>query len=615
MRLINTSTYQFEEFPDERNVEYAILSHRWEEEEVLFQDWDWTPQKGLVKPKRMKGFYKILMCCKQARDTGIQYAWVDTCCIDKKSSAELQEAINSMFRWYKSAKICYAYLSDVSSGPNAASELGSSKWFTRGWTLQELLAPKDLVFFSHAWAEIQSRAFFAATISDLTRVPWAILWSGFNGLGESGILVAQVMNWARDRETTRIEDRAYSLLGLLDVFMPMLYGEGERAFRRLQEELIRKSGDQSILAWTGMPFSSYGGGLARSPGYFQRIFQSDQGENIQRRRPALVTSEGIEVEVNFLPWAPGIHLAMFNFRLKDPATDRPLRCGIFLAAIDKGNRFARVTYHDEELKTVPWKDKLFISNETRRITIVHDLREDEAQRVLRDYLTDTTMFNIEVDLGLKGRGHPLLWIYSEAHQPPNALTKREQVSMANGDWGLMCQIDFPDSIGRLNTIALAINEDFDIILLLSSRYGKERWTSQNGPEMSLALSQHDPWIAAPKRLGERPLHFAKISRDFSIATVNTRNYDGEVSSSFWTKILSEREIALKIDQIGQEWTCSLVIDAHSHWVGDASTVGEGRNLPSGAVMVRVDVGYPTTIQLSRKVTLRHGGHIEWASLE
>jgi hypothetical protein len=132
---------------------------------------------------------------------------------------------------------------------------------------------------------------------------------------------------------------------------------------------------------------------------------------------------------------------------------------------------------------------------------------------------------------------------------------------------------------------------------------------------SLTLSHHDPWIAAPKRLADRPLHFEPISRDFSIATVQTRSYDGEVSLSFWTKVLSETELALKIDQIGREWTCSMVIDANSYWKGDAPAMGEGQKLPTGALMVRVDVGYPTSIQLGRAITRSHIGHLAWTPLK
>jgi hypothetical protein len=343
MRLINTSTYQFEEFPDERNVEYAILSHRWEEEEVLFQDWDWTPQKGLVKPRQLKGFYKIRKCCEEARHNGLKYAWVDTCCIDKKSSAELQEAINSMFRWYKSAKICYAYLSDVSTEPNATAELISSKWFTRGWTLQELIAPTQLTFFSHPWKCIGPRGKFKAQIQSSTRIPRRILNYGFRGLEEDNVLIAQAMNWAKDRQTTRVEDRAYSLLGIFGVFIPMLYGEGERSFIRLQAALLERSGDQSIFAWDGI--SSPCGLLAASPDNFRHAWEKSAKAFFPRCRPSSVTSEGVITEVVLSAWAPGIYHAELNFGVSiPPYLDLAKQCYIFLQRVDDAGRFARVRH-------------------------------------------------------------------------------------------------------------------------------------------------------------------------------------------------------------------------------------------------------------------------------
>ncbi|KAK5945818.1 hypothetical protein PMZ80_003026 [Knufia obscura] len=156
MRLINTRTYQLEEFHDEHQVKYAILSHRREDQEVLFKDMATGVDQDHIRNKT--GWYKIQKTCEHAEKDGLHYAWVDTCCIDKSSSAELQEAINSMFRWYAKAEVCYAYLSDVSRpvrwfpkifglASRMAQDLVNSQWFKRGWTLQELLAPTQVIFF------------------------------------------------------------------------------------------------------------------------------------------------------------------------------------------------------------------------------------------------------------------------------------------------------------------------------------------------------------------------------------------------------------------------------------------------------------------------------------
>jgi len=180
------------------------------------------------------------------------------CCIDKTSSAELSEAINSMFRWYKRAVICYAYLSDVELGggvdmhpsyPGVPSKFAQSRWFSRGWTLQELIAPKEVVFYSRDWGIIGSRERLCLALEEITGIKRDLLNTGDVKFAS----VADRMTWAAKRTTTRVEDVAYCLLGIFDVNMPLLYGEGQKAFTRLQEEILRTSTDQSIFAWSLNP--------------------------------------------------------------------------------------------------------------------------------------------------------------------------------------------------------------------------------------------------------------------------------------------------------------------------------------------------------------------------
>jgi hypothetical protein len=174
------------------------------------------------------------------------------CCIDKTSTAELSEAINSMFRWYQCSKVCYVYLADVSGNfPKNTLELTISRWFTRGWTLQELIAPEKMIFFSNRWRSLGTKKELVSLISSITRIgqKYLLEWNSTRYFRYGNPCIAQIMSWAAERKTTRVEDKAYCLLGLFDINMPLLYGEGRKSFFRLQEELLKCSSDQSLLAW------------------------------------------------------------------------------------------------------------------------------------------------------------------------------------------------------------------------------------------------------------------------------------------------------------------------------------------------------------------------------
>ena len=257
MRLINVHTYALEEFPGVDSVPpYAILSHTWAKTgEVTYQDIQ-NPDTAQAKD----GFIKIYCTCEQAKSRGLQYAWVDTCCIDNKSSSELSEAINSMYRWYMNAVECYVLLTDVPgncplleegavtfpAGLRWVDVFEESRWFTRGWTLQELIAPRVVFFFGAAWNYIGELANLIDRVSDVTGIPVGVL---DHSRPVSDLTVARRLAWAAKRSTTRKEDEAYSLFGIMGVNMPLLYGEGSKAFLRLQEEIIEHSTDQSIFAW------------------------------------------------------------------------------------------------------------------------------------------------------------------------------------------------------------------------------------------------------------------------------------------------------------------------------------------------------------------------------
>jgi len=245
MRLLHSSKYQLTEFIGPAIPPYAILSHTWGEGEVSFQDL----KDPSVNKKR--GFEKIKNCCAQAQLDRIEWVWTDTCCIDRSNSEELSGAINSMYKWFEDAAVCYAYLSDVSSLEDQIQPtLRRCRWFTRKWTLQELVAPHFVVFFAHDWVRIGTRSSLHSILSEITGIQSAVL------IGEKKpkqCHVSERMAWTSNRMTTRVEDDAYSMMGLFDIKMPLLYGEGSRAFRRLQEE-ISKTHYASVLdtARTGM---------------------------------------------------------------------------------------------------------------------------------------------------------------------------------------------------------------------------------------------------------------------------------------------------------------------------------------------------------------------------
>ncbi|KXH28424.1 HET domain-containing protein [Colletotrichum salicis] len=243
MRLLETTTLELSEFVEGHIPEYAILSHTWGDEEVLFRDLE----KG---PSAKVGWTKIQSACRIAREQGHSWIWIDTCCIDKASSSELSESINSMFRWYEQSAICLAYLSDVEYSEPETDEcetaLAKSRWFTRGWTLQELLAPTVLEFYAQDWTLLGPRFSFGDIIEQETGIGKKYLWKEW---GPRNASIAERMSWASHRTTTRTEDTAYCLLGIFDINMPLIYGEGIKAFQRLQEAIIRDNDDQSIFAW------------------------------------------------------------------------------------------------------------------------------------------------------------------------------------------------------------------------------------------------------------------------------------------------------------------------------------------------------------------------------
>ncbi|EIW59843.1 HET-domain-containing protein [Trametes versicolor FP-101664 SS1] len=254
MWLLRTNTAELRYFNSPHDVKsYAILSHVWQEHEQSFQDLQalhtQLASTGQADILRSHVSDKIRECCALAESHGYEWLWIDTCCIDRSSSAELSEAINSMYEWYAQAQVCYAYLHDVPRIDDFHARdlaIRHSKWFTRGWTLQELIAPRSLLFVAQDWTMIGTKASLASLLEGITGVDADVL-TFRRELGD--VSVARRMWWASARKTTRIEDEAYCLMGIFGVHIATIYGEGRRAFQRLQEEILRRTSDQTLFAW------------------------------------------------------------------------------------------------------------------------------------------------------------------------------------------------------------------------------------------------------------------------------------------------------------------------------------------------------------------------------
>ncbi|KAL8894451.1 MAG: hypothetical protein Q9207_008500 [Kuettlingeria erythrocarpa] len=254
--------------------------------------------------KDFRGYEKIKQSCALAHSQGYQYIWIDTCCIDKSSSAELSEAINSMYDWYRCSAICYVYLNDVPNDYITLEEtLRQSRWFSRGWTLQELLAPYDLEFYNKRWRSIGDKIGLAIQISSAAQInPQYITdWGSVRRAS-----VATRMSWASGRNTTRLEDVAYCLMGLFEVNMPLLYGEGRKAFLRLQHEIAKNSDDESLFAWYSVDSTKTESGIfADDPS----CFESSQGIEPYHisgidRVPNSITSRGLAMEAYYRTIGP-----------------------------------------------------------------------------------------------------------------------------------------------------------------------------------------------------------------------------------------------------------------------------------------------------------------------
>ncbi|KAF1965815.1 HET-domain-containing protein [Bimuria novae-zelandiae CBS 107.79] len=237
---------------------YAILSHRWSDSEILLED----IASGAYKD-RQEGYRKLKFCAKQAFQDKLQFFWIDTCCIDRWDLRERSKAINSMFQWYKNATRCYVFLSDVSlstATESTATESSqrsdweaafrASAWFTRGWTLQELIAPVSVEFFTYEGQRIGDKASLDELLHAITSIPLKAL----RNCPLEHFTISERERWAENRRTTEEEDIIYCLLGVLGISVPTVYGEGKESARsRLQAEVEAANNVPSIIPFSRNP--------------------------------------------------------------------------------------------------------------------------------------------------------------------------------------------------------------------------------------------------------------------------------------------------------------------------------------------------------------------------
>lgn len=479
MWLINAHTLKLEEVWGESVKEYAILSHRWEDGEVSFQDMQ-NPAVATTK----KGFAKIRKSCELAVNDGYNNVWVDTCCINKDSSAELSEAINSMYRWYKASAVCYTYLSDVSAnapdGDIVEQQIKSSVWFTRGWTLQELLAPQHVVFYDQQWEFLGTKQTLSKLLTLQTGIDEAIL----DGESLSRCSIAQRMSWASQRVTTRIEDTAYCLLGIFDVNMPMLYGEGEKAFLRLQEEIIKRSDDHTIFAW---PIHRHGqpGLLADSPAAFVNCHQIRTMTSRQGRSPYSLTNRGLSIKLLAIQFTTDTYMVPLDcvdgllsagFGLAD------FRLGMFLRRLNEDDQYARVEHEGRtfmQLKASTWNygalNPLRSARPVEQIEI--NVRQQFTESNTNNYKDRVNGFRIAIP-GI------LDWSSSSYKVSGSSWNPQERImSLKPGDFSTVGFLDISKQNRKIKVIKLGFDFEYNPVCFIATASGlgvKYFVTDRNG---------------------------------------------------------------------------------------------------------------------------------------
>ena len=479
MWLIDAHTLKLENVWDETKREYAILSHRWEDDEVSFQD-----MQNPAVASKMKGYAKIQKSCEHALDNGYQYVWVDTCCVNKESSTELTEAINSMYRWYKASAVCYAFLSDVhvnaTNGDLVEQQIKSSIWFTRGWTLQELLAPEHVVFYDQQWVFLGTKQTLSQLLTLRTNIDMAIL----NGEPLSRRSIAQRMSWASERETTRAEDTAYCLMGIFDVNMPMLYGEKEKAFLRLQEEIIKRSDDHTIFAW---PIQRHGqpGLLADSPEAFANCQNIRTMTSRRGRSPYSLTNRGLSIKLMATNFTTDTYLVRLDcadglLHADDGPADKS-RLGMFLRRLNEDGQYVRVKHEGRtfmQWKASTWDHKPVILRSTRPVEQIEiNVRQGFTELNTNDYKDPIYGFRIATHelFERSSSGQDRFKVFALSWNPQERI-----MSMKPGDFGTVGSLDVSEQHRKFKEIKLGFDFECNPVCFIADQSGLiDRNSGQN----------------------------------------------------------------------------------------------------------------------------------------
>ncbi|KAI4224155.1 MAG: hypothetical protein L6R36_004882 [Xanthoria steineri] len=363
IRLLRAESLTLQRFKDDDCPPYVILSHRWAEDpsdEVVYDDmanFHELYQSRLWKKTRSAA--KILGACQQVLEEKINYLWVDTVCIKQDNPMKLSTAINSMYRLYSNAEVCLAYLADYPSAE--VQTLCQSDWFNRGWTLQELVAPEVVKFFDKDWRSMGERRQLSEELTHRTRIAKAFLVAN---LGVGNASISERMSWIAGRKTSVPEDTAYCLLGIFSVNMPLLYGEGkERAFLRLQEEIMRYSDDHSLFVWKTEERYSYSTGLLasspdcfRSTGNYSPYYDDPDDDS----RPYQMTNKGIAIDLHVLDGSsydacyPQMFSGIGILNCSSDVYNNEERVGVYLRKV-KGSHYCRVWPH--KICQIKWSDR------------------------------------------------------------------------------------------------------------------------------------------------------------------------------------------------------------------------------------------------------------------
>lgn len=498
---------------NEQKAQYGILSHRWlaDEHEVKFHD------IGQPEASEKDGNFKITETCKLAKKDGLKYIWLDTCCIDKTNSAELQGSINSMYRWYEEAAVCYVYLQDTDSQPVPPAIFKGTQddeWYERGWTLQELVAPKRVEFYDKKWRHLGSKLDLKYEIHERTGISLALL---ANEAELHEFSIAERLSWAANRTTTVVEDRAYSLFGMFDVNLPMLYGEGEKAFIRLQEEIIKTSDDHSIFAWKGVG-GCHSGLLATNPECFAECGSVKSVRMRKGRSAYQVTNRGVQITLNLTPWLLDTYLARVHCNdmaaKESPSMNR--MAGIFLQRLEEDDQYVRIEVDGKDVinnvrpppnwQSTQWDDLC------RDIPVY--VRQSQKSSVKQPAAATAGIFGYRLGDGLieyGSKGERLFTFHGPRGAAAwNDATKMVTIPRGTGSKGWISTLDISKQGKKIKQIKLCFDFGFNPVLFLadSGAIGREERAFNKMGQFNIGsewqFSQEE--MHAAKALSERSPH-------------------------------------------------------------------------------------------------------------